>query len=98
MSKRPRSSARIKTHQGPTLSRTCAPWPVVLVAMAAAGRADGGVGLQHLLEDAGFHQKPAMTIIVKKPRPRMDRGTILDPCVDDVLDALRALCVSECAA
>jgi len=90
MSKRPRSSARTKKPQGP--------WPVVLVAMAAAGRADGGVGLQHLLEDAGFAQKPAMSIIVKKPRPRMDRGAFLDPCVDDVLDALRALCVSERAA
>ena len=39
-----------------------------------------------------------MSIIVKKPRPRMDRGAFLDPCVDDVLDALRALCVSERAA
>jgi hypothetical protein len=35
---------------------------------------------------------------VKKPRPRMDRGAFLDPCVDDVLDALRALCINERAA
>jgi hypothetical protein len=39
-----------------------------------------------------------MSIVVKKPRPRMDRGAFLDPMVDDVLDALRALCVSERAA
>ena len=90
MSKRPRSSSRIKKPQGP--------WPVLLVAMAAAGRGDGGIGLQHLLEDAGFTKKPAMSIIVKKPRPPMDDGTFVDPCVDDVLDALRALCVSERAA
>jgi len=90
MSKRTRRSARIKTPHGP--------WPVVLVAMAAAGRADGGVGLQHLLEDAGFAKKPAMSIIVKRPRARTERGGIVDPLVDDVLDALRALCVSERAA
>ena len=90
MSKRTRRSASINKLQGP--------WPVVLVAMAAAGRADGGIGLQHLLEDAGFAKKPAMSIIVKRPRPRMDRGVFVDPCVDDVLDALRALCSSERAA
>ena len=67
-------------------------WPVTLVAMAAAGRMDGGVGLQHLAQEAGFAEKPAMKIVVKKPRPRMDRGRIVDPWVDDVLDALRALC------
>lgn len=67
-------------------------WPVVLVAAAAAGRTDGGVGLQHLLEEAGFAEKPAMSIIVKRPRPRLDRGRPVDPYVDDVLDALRALC------
>jgi len=55
--------------------------------MAAAGRTDGGLGLYHLLEQAGFAQKPAMTIIVKRPRTKQ-----LDPYVDDVLDALRALC------
>ena len=90
MSKRTRSSANVEKLQGP--------WPAVLVAMAAAGRGDGGVGLQHLLQNAGFAQKPAMSIVVKKPRPRMDRGAFLDPMVDDVLDALRALCVSERAA
>lgn len=95
MSKRPRSSSRIKT---PGIKTAQAPWPAELVAMAAAGRTDGGIGLQSLLEDAGFAEKPAMSIIVKKPRPRMDRGAFLDPCVDDVLDALRALCVSERAA
>ena len=63
------------------------PWPTVLVEMAAAGRTDGGLGLYHLLEEAGFAKKPAMTIIVKRPRSRA-----LDPYVDDVLDALRALC------
>jgi hypothetical protein len=61
-------------------------WPVTLVAMAAEGRTDGGVGLQHLLQEAGFAEKPEMSIIVKRPRPN------LDPYVDDVLDALRALC------
>ena len=91
MSKRTRQAASPK-------NKPQGPWPVVLVAMAAAGRTDGGVGLQHLLQDAGFAQKPAMSIIVKKPRPRMDRGAFLDPMVDDVLDALRALCVSERAA
>lgn len=89
MSKRTRSSAALQKLSGP--------WPAVLVAMAAAGRGDGGIGLQHLLQDAGFAQKPAMSIIVKKPRPRMDRGAFLDPMVDDVLDALRALCVSDAA-
>jgi len=63
------------------------PWPTVLVEMAAAGREDGGVGLHHLLRQAGFSEKPAMTIIVKRPRARL-----VDPHVDDVLDALRALC------
>jgi hypothetical protein len=67
-------------------------WPVVLSAAAAAGRTDGGVGLQHHLEEAGFAEKPAMSIIVKRPRPRLDRGRPVDPYVDDVLDALRALC------
>ncbi|MDB5220170.1 MAG: hypothetical protein JWO86_8097 [Myxococcaceae bacterium] len=88
MSKRTRRSARTKTPHGP--------WPVVLVAMAAAGRADGGMGLQHLLQDAGFAEKPAMSIIVKRPRART--GAIIDPLVDDVLDALRALCVTVKAA
>lgn len=63
------------------------PWPTVLVEMAAAGREDGGLGLHHLLRQAGFSEKPAMTIIVKRPRTRL-----VDPHVDDVLDALRALC------
>lgn len=64
------------------------PWPAVLVEMAAAGRDDGGVGLHHLARQAGFAQKPAMTIIIKRP----PRGRAVDPQVDDVLDALRALC------
>ena len=79
------------------------PWPTVLVEMAAVGREDGGSGLQHLLEQAGFAEKPAMSIIVKRaPRPRLmerlGRGSsgrereITDPYVDDVLDALRSLC------
>jgi hypothetical protein len=67
-------------------------WPVTLVAMAAEGRTDGGVGLQHLLEEAGFAEKPSMKIIVKRPRAKTERGQLLDPYVDDVLDALRALC------
>jgi hypothetical protein len=68
-------------------------WPVVLVAAAAAGRTDGGAGMKHLLEEAGFAEKPAMTVIVKRPRPApSERGRIVDPYVDDVLDALRALC------
>jgi len=62
-------------------------WPTVLVEMAAANRDDGGLGLHHLLEEAGFAQKPAMTIIVKRPRAQL-----VDPHVDDVLEALRALC------
>jgi hypothetical protein len=84
MSKRTRKAAPRQTKSGT--------WPVSLVAMAAAGRADGGVGLQHLLEEAGFAEKPAMSIIVKRPRPRTDLGQLVDPYVDDVLDALRALC------
>jgi hypothetical protein len=63
------------------------PWPTVLVEMAAAGRTDGGLGLHDLLQEAGFTKEPAMTIIVKRPRARL-----VDPHVDDVLDALRALC------
>lgn len=63
------------------------PWLTVLVSMAAAGRTDGGVGLHHLLADAGFTKEPAMTIIVKRPGAKA-----LDPYVDDVLEALRALC------
>ena len=68
--------------------------------MAAAGRTDGGIGRQHLLEEAGFSAKPAMTIIVKRPRPaRTERGrpSIMDPYVDDVLDALRSLCSYQVA-
>lgn len=65
-------------------------WPVALAA--AAGRADGGAGLQQLVQDAGFADEPAMTLIVKRPRPRAEKGRIIDPYVDDVLDALRALC------
>jgi hypothetical protein len=83
MSKRPRQ---------PSNEKSSGTWPVTLVAMAAAGRSDGGVGLQSLLQEAGFAQKPAMSIIVKRSRPRMDRGRIVDPYVDDVLDALRAMC------
>ncbi len=67
--------------------RSLGPWPTVLVQMAAAGREDGGLGLHHLLQQAGFSEKPAMTMIVKRPRARL-----VDPHVDDVLDALRALC------
>ncbi len=66
--------------------RTRGPWPTKLVEMAAAGRTDGNLGLHDLLEEAGFSQKPAMTIIVKRPGTRT-----LDPYVEDVLDALRAL-------
>ena len=68
-------------------------WPVTLVAMAAEGRTDGGIGLQHLLEEAGFAEKPSMSIIVKRPaRAKAERGQLNDPYIDDVLDALRALC------
>lgn len=85
MAKKARKATRSDTPSGS--------WPVVLVAMAAAGRTDGGVGLQHLLEEAGFAEKPAMSIIVKRPRrPTLERGRPVDPYVDDVLDALRALC------
>ena len=53
----------------------------------------GGMGLQHLLQEAGFAEKPEMSIIVKRPaRPTSARGQVSDPYVDDVLDALRALC------
>lgn len=82
MSKHPRQ---------PSNEKQSGTWPVTLVAMAAAGRSDGGIGLQHLLQEAGFAEKPAMSIIVKRARPRTDRG-VLDPYVDDVLDALRSLC------
>jgi hypothetical protein len=67
-------------------------WPVVLVAAAAAGQTDGGAELHQLLEDAGFAEKPHMSIVIKRPPPRMHQGKPLDPSVDDVLDALRALC------
>jgi hypothetical protein len=60
--------------------------------MAAAGREDGGVGLQQLVQDAGFSEKPAMSIIVKRPRVLTDNGKPVDPSVHDVLDALRAMC------
>ena len=77
----------------PKAQKASGTWPVVLAASAAAGQTDGGVGLQHLLEEAGFAQKPEMTIIVKRPRPApTERGRIIDPYVDDVLDALRNLC------
>jgi hypothetical protein len=89
-----------KTRSAPP---TRAPWPSVLVEMAAVGREDGGMGLHHLLEEAGFTEKPSMTIIVKRqPRARLvervGRGSsgrereINDPYVDDVLDALRSMC------
>ena len=76
----------------PKSTRPSGTWPVAL-AMAAAGREDGGVGINHLLAEAGFAEKPAMTVIVKRPaRARAERGGLVDPYVDDVLDALRALC------
>jgi hypothetical protein len=74
----------------PRSEKSSGSWPVVLAA--AAGRTDGGVELQHLLEEAGFAEKPAMSIIVKRPRPALERGRPVDPAVDDVLDALRAMC------
>ncbi|MDB4936981.1 MAG: hypothetical protein JWP87_3953 [Labilithrix sp.] len=81
-----------RTRRPPPSEKPSGTWPVSLVAMAAAGRSDGGMGLQHLLEEAGFAEKPAMSIIVKRPRPRTELGELVDPYVDDVLDALRALC------
>jgi hypothetical protein len=83
MSKRPRQ---------PSSEKSSGTWPVTLVSMAAVGRTDGGVGLQSLLQDAGFAEKPAMSIIVKRTRPTAEKGRLNDPYVDDVLDALRALC------
>ena len=62
-------------------------WPAVLVEMAAANRNDGGVGLQHLAQRAGFADEPTVTIVVKRPRAKL-----IDPYVEDVLDALRSLC------
>ena len=76
----------------PSSEKSSGTWPVTLVAMAAAGRTDGGVGLQSLLQEAGFAEKPAMSIIVKRTRPKAEKGRLNDPYVDDVLDALRALC------
>lgn len=84
MSKRPRQQHHEEKSSGT--------WPVTLVAMAAAGRTDGGVGLQSLLQEAGFAEKPSMSIIVKRARPKAEKGRVNDPYVDDVLDALRALC------
>ena len=82
-----------RTRKPAPTEKSSGTWPVSLVAMAAAGRTDGGVGLQHLLEEAGFAEKPAMSIIVKRPpRAAAERGRVVDPYVDDVLDALRALC------
>ena len=82
-----------KQTRRPALSKTTSgTWPVSLVAMAAVGRDDGGVGLQQLVHDAGFAEKPSMSIIVKRPKPKTDRGAVVDPWVDDVLDAIRALC------
>jgi hypothetical protein len=86
-----------KTKMEPALTqnarRASGTWPVALAATAAAGQTDGGERLYHLLEEAGFAKKPEMTVIVKRPRPaRSERGRIIDPYVDDVLDALRALC------
>ena len=80
MAKKSRTSASKPRPKGP--------WPAALVEMAAAARDDGGVGLQQALHKAGFSEKPSMTIIVKRP----PRARAYDPAVDDVLDALRALC------
>ena len=76
---KPRQSAKALTPSGV--------WPAVLVEMAAVNRNDGGVGLQHLAQRAGFADEPAMSIIVKRPRAKL-----VDPHVEDVLDALRSLC------
>ncbi len=77
----------------PEPKKTSGTWPVALVAMAAEGRDDDGEGMKSLLVGAGFGKKPAMSIIVKRPpRARSERSGITDPYVDDVLDALRALC------
>ena len=77
-----------KTRKSAPRERPRGPWPTALMEMAAAGRDDGGLGLHHLAQQAGFSEKPAMTIIVKRP----PRARAVDPQVDDVLDALRALC------
>ena len=76
-------------NEPPKSTRSSGTWPVELAVSAAAGQTDGGLGLQHLIEEAGFAKKPEMTIIVKRPRVA---ARINDPYVDDVLDALRALC------
>jgi hypothetical protein len=69
----------------PSSTRRRGPWPADLVDVAAASRSDGGQGLHQVLEEAGYSTPPSMTIIIKRTRAR-------DPQVDDVLDALRALC------
>lgn len=62
-------------------------WTTVLVEMAAANRNDGGSGLHRLALKAGFSHEPSMSIVVKRPRAKL-----VDPYVEDVLDALRSLC------
>ncbi len=62
-------------------------WPSLLVKMAATARTDGGRGLCQLLDQEGFSSKPMMTVLVKRARPPAS-----DPVIDDVLDALSALC------
>lgn len=64
------------------------PWTSVLVEMAAANRDDGGAGLQQFAQRTGLTHDPHVTIIVKRPQ----RAKMVDPHVEDVLDALRALC------
>lgn len=62
-------------------------WSRCLVDVAAESREDGGLGLLQLLQEAGFASRPVVTFIVKRARP-----STFDPLVDDVLDALSALC------
>jgi hypothetical protein len=40
----------------------------VLALMAAASRSDGGAGLQQLLSDARFDQRPHLSLIKREPK------------------------------
>jgi len=71
-------------------------WPLVLVAAAAAGRGQDAGPLREVIKDAGLDASPAMTLVIKRKRPRISTGgRPFDPSIDDALEALLALCTKS---
>lgn len=52
--------------RGPVKTVPRGPWMSVLARMAAESRADGGAGLQLLLNHAKFNERPQMSLSKKR--------------------------------